>query len=387
MTRLPKTLLTPLFGATLSILAVYSYSQIDLNLTLSSNPTYQIFQEKLIFLGYFNRPLSASLFLMIVILLFAIYIQFLRQARAGKIKVDQVIKLALLAAVILLFSYPAFSHDIFNYIFDARLPVTHRVSPWDYTALDFPQDLWTRFMRWTHRTYPYGPVWLAITIPFYVAGLGKFTLTLFWFKVLGALSYLGSVWLIKKLSLRLHPQQAAFSLAFFALNPLILIESLVSAHLDGAMSTLLLLALFVRIVPGKRLLAMLVLFLSAGVKFVTLGVIPVWIWWESRKQDWKPAISVMVVGLTIAILGAILTREVLPWYIVPPLALIALLPDRKSLTLVSIGLCLGLLLRYWPFLLRGEYSAWVRRTRDILTLAPLLIITAMLLWRRRQSTS
>jgi len=55
------------------IFTLYSYSQIDLNLTLFSNHFYQAFQQQMIKLGYFNRPLSASIYLILIILLFANY--------------------------------------------------------------------------------------------------------------------------------------------------------------------------------------------------------------------------------------------------------------------------------------------------------------------------
>ncbi len=163
------------YGLGLLALTIYSYSQIDLNLTLSSNAVYQSFQQTMIWLGYFNRPLSTTIFLVLVFLLFAIYYLLLRLVKQGRLEERQFWILVILTLGISVFAYPAFSHDIFNYMFDARIVTTYGLSPYQYKALDFPADLWIRFMHWTHRYYPYGPTWLLLTLPFSFSGFGKFT--------------------------------------------------------------------------------------------------------------------------------------------------------------------------------------------------------------------
>ena len=78
-------------------------------------------------------------------------------------------------------------------------------------------------MRWTHVGSVYPPGWLVTSIPFYVLGLGKFTLTLLSFKLLGVISYLASSWLMLKIAGR-----KAWILWSF--NPMVIIESLSSVH-------------------------------------------------------------------------------------------------------------------------------------------------------------
>lgn len=376
-----------IFLSSLFILVVYSYSQIDLNLTLSSNAFYQKIQQQLITLGYFQRPFSTAIYLTLLLVLFSLQMFFIRQARLGKLKALTVGKLAVASAAILIFAYPAFSHDIFNYMFDARLLVTHRVNPWEFTALDFPQDLWTRFMRWTHRTYPYGPLWLFVTTPFYILGAGKFTLTLFWFKFLGAASYLASVWFIKKILKRTSPKNVAAGMVLFALNPLILIESLVSAHIDIVMAALFLFAMYLVVVKKKRLAGWIALLVSAAMKFVTIAAIPVWVWWRGERQRFEKATIGMLLLLLLATGIAIVFREPLPWYFITPLAVGALLPQRKVFVVFGVALSMGMLLRYAPYLLRGDYSEWVRATRTIVTIAPLALALFGVLWRKRTSSS
>jgi len=149
---------TVVYSLLLLFLIIYSYSQIDLNLTLSSNQLYQSIQQQLIYLGYFNRPLSTVVFTILLFLLFTFYFFILYLVNKKKVTLQKILLLVVLTCVILLFSYPAFSHDIFNYMFDARIVTKYYQNPYFHSALDFPNDLWTRFMHWTHRTYPYGPI-------------------------------------------------------------------------------------------------------------------------------------------------------------------------------------------------------------------------------------
>ena len=55
-----------LFSASLFLLSlsflIYTYTQVDLNLTLSNNTIYQSIQSQLTNIGYFNRPLSTKIF-------------------------------------------------------------------------------------------------------------------------------------------------------------------------------------------------------------------------------------------------------------------------------------------------------------------------------------
>jgi hypothetical protein len=239
-------------------------------------------------------------------------------------------------------------------------------------------------MRWTHRTYPYGPVWLLLTIPFYILGFGKFTLTLFWFKVIGLLSYLSSVWFIKKILTKANPKYVTAGLVLFALNPLVLIESLVNAHIDISMTAFLLAAIYLMNNKKKLAFSWLSLIISAGVKFVTISVIPVWIWWKGKVEKFEKAIYFMLIFSSAAIIYVIYARELLPWYFLPTISLTALVPKRRYLTIFITALSFGLLLRYAPFLLKGEYSVWVKTTRNILTIIPPLTVFIGVKWKKRE---
>ena len=146
-------------------LFLYSFTQVDLGLTLSRWSVEQVIEKFFQHIGYFNRPLSTSLYILILIFLFSFYLLFILLAQRKKITRRQVWFLLIGIAVILTFSYNAFSYDLFNYIFDAKIITYYHQNPYLHRALDYPGDPMLSFMHWTQRTYPYGPFWLVLTVP------------------------------------------------------------------------------------------------------------------------------------------------------------------------------------------------------------------------------
>lgn len=357
---------------------LYSYSQIDLNLTLSSNQFYQAFQQQMIKLGYFNRPLSAFIYLILIILLFANYYLLITLTKKGKLQLSQIWLLIFVAGGIFLFSYPAFSHDIFNYIFDVRILVFHKANPWLHTALDFPADPWTRFMHWTHRTYPYGPFWIIASIIPYILGFGKFVLTLFNFKLFFLLSYLGSCWLVYKILFFINKKKSILGLVFFAFNPLILNESIISPHLDIVMLFLGLSAIYL-ILAKKKILGIFSLLLSILTKYTTAGYIPI----IFPKIKFEKKLRLMIGLTSVAILTQISIREILPWYFLPLMALL-ILSSVSFLKIILLGLSLGGVLYYLPFIYIGEYTSQVETLRTYLFLTPILLSVVFVILRIRR---
>lgn len=361
-------------------LLLYSFTQIDLNLTLSKASMFQDFQKFFIQIGYFQRPLSTVIFLIIISFLFIFYALILRLANQNKISKSQAWLFAGLSVAILLFSYPAFSHDLFNYLFDARIFTYYQLSPYHFKPLDFPFDSWTRFMHWTHRNYPYGPSWLILTIPFSYLGFGKFLLTLLNFKILIAAGYMGTIYLIGKILEKINPSISTLGMIFFALNPLVLIESLVSAHHDVVMILFALLAVYL-ILVGKKIYSFFSFLISIGVKFVTASLLPLLIF------GFQPNLAII-----FAILGFIYVAtkiEIQPWYFIWVLPFIALNPRNRFFTFLSFGFSFGLLLRYTPFLYLGNWNDPAPQIKVWVTIVPtaiaLLIFLICKIQRKRAS--
>lgn len=342
---------------------IYSYSQIDLNLTLSGNIIYQSFQQNLIQLGYFQRPLSAKIYFLLCVFMFAFYLLIVKLAKIEAISLKQIKFLIIIIALILLFSYPAFSYDIFNYIFDARIVVLHHANPWITKPNDFPLDPWLRFMHWTHRTYPYGPFWLIASIIPYILGFGKFVITLINFKILGFISYLISCLMIFKIT------KDKASLSLFAFNPLVLWESIISSHLDAFMIALGLAAIFL-LQNKKKSLGTVFLILSAGVKYATLGLIPLYL----KKFSEQKKIILSCIMLSLAIIVQIFMRELLPWYFLTLIPIFIWQGSRFLINLV-IGVGLGGVLYYLPYI---YFGVWVNDQKVIVSRLLLFFIPVLI---------
>src|SRR3989338_2941376 len=114
----------------LTIFTVYSFTQVDLNLTLSSNPIYQSIQYQLTQLGYFNRPLSTAIFFSILAGLVTCYLLLVIFHNKWRLTTKQLWTLLFALCSLLFVSYPAFAHDIFNYMFDARTIVKYGQNPY-----------------------------------------------------------------------------------------------------------------------------------------------------------------------------------------------------------------------------------------------------------------
>ncbi len=338
--------------AAVLLLFIYSYTQIDLNLTLFKFKFYQLLQEKLIYIGYFKRPLSSIMFTILVLLFTGIYF-YLLKAKISK----KLLKILIAVSIILIFAYPAFSHDIFNYIFDARILVHYQDNPYHSHAWDYPQDTWIRFMHWIHRPFPYGPVWLAASSLFYLIGLGKFSLTLFSFKILSYLTYIGSGYFLWKINRKKSISLAKKSAIYFLFNPVIIFELLISGHNDGLMMVLMLAAIFL-VINKKIVSGALAFLLSVGVKFTSLIYAPVLLPLSNekvRKKFWHLLVNTLIVLSLISVAYLIQRRELQPWYLIWPLSLAALTPQSflsKGLSVFSIGAVLS----YIPFLYYGNWD-------------------------------
>ena len=305
-------------------LFLYSYTQVDLNLTLSKVSFWQVIQKYFQNIGYFQRPLSVTLYIVIIFLFFIFYFLFLWLVNKKLITKKQIWFLIIFTTVILTFSYNAFSYDLFNYIFDAKIVTFYNQNPYEHKALDFLNDPWTNFMRSTHRVYPYGPTWLGLTVPLSFLGFNVFLPTFYLFKALIAASFLGTAYFLKKIIDNVKIQNPLFGISLFALNPFVLIESLVSAHNDIVMIFFAVLSLYLML-RKKYVFSLTFLALSIGIKFATILLLPVFIYivvmqLKNKTIDFKRIFMIIFIIMCAAVAitsfwsGPNKNPELQPWY-------------------------------------------------------------------------
>jgi len=339
-------------------LSIFSYTQVDLNLTLLNWQPYLVFQKQLTQLGYYNRPLNALIFLTIFVLFSVVYFRLIQKSLKDKLSLGFLKKLILTVSVILALGYPIFSHDIFNYIFDAKILTTYHLNPYQYKALDFPSDDWTRFMQWTHRTYPYGPLWLLITtIPSFL-GLGKFFITFYLFKLLFLASYLIACIYIYKIIDYLKKENAITATILFAFHPLVLVDALLSPHLDIAMIAISLVSIYYFLQSTKKSYVKSWGYLvgSILIKFATISFVPFFIPSVLKKlQTQKWIFGLFIVSCLTAILQTLSQGHLQPWYILLPISIFPLYFNQsKKPYLVALITILPLWI-YIYFLTTGSW--------------------------------
>lgn len=343
-------------------LFLYSFTQIDLGLVISRYPFFYQFEKAFQYIGYFNRPLSTLLYLFILVCLTSFYLVLLKITAKGKLERSFIWKLIFASVIFLIFSYSAFSYDIFNYVFDAKIITHYHANPYLHDALNYPGDPMLAFMHWTHRVYPYGPVWLLLTVPLSFIGFQLFLPTFFLFKFLMAASYVGSLFFIGKIFQKVRPEREPFGLVFFGLNPLVLIESLVSAHIDIVMMFFLLMA-FYYLINKRYLFSYSSLILSIGVKFLTglLLLVALFIsYWQyaKKKVNWELFFGVSIVLLSSGVwFESRQSGNFQPWYLLAPLSFASFLSHKYYVFIPAVIISILSLLLYVPYLYLGNWNS------------------------------
>lgn len=337
------------------LLAIFSYGFVDTNFPLRPSPA-------LYDLVRFQRPLTTVIYLILAGGLFVLYFYLLRQIKHQKITNRQIWLLIFGAVIFLFFSFPAFSYDIFNYIATAKVTFFYQENPYLVMPIEFVGEPMLKFTHAANKIALYGPAWILLTIIPHFLGLGNILLTLFTFKLLAALFYLGCVWLIWRLS-----EKSVYSLAFFALNPLVVIETLNSSHNDIVMVFFTLLALYL-LFSKKKLLSWGSLLISVGIKYATLILAPVFIFSPRFKKETLITLSCWL--LFGVFLLSPLREEIYPWYFIWVIALAALAPKNQLLRWLVFGFTVGLLLRHLPWLYFRNWNPPTPMLKTIFTFAP-----------------
>lgn len=354
-------------------LFLYSYTQVDLNLTLSRFSIWQTIQKSFQYVGYYMRGQSTGMYVGIIGFLYVLYIVTLHEIKKGVLGLHHIWEIIMCVSVLLVLSYPAFSYDMFNYIFTAKSVLLYHKNPYIVLPQQFASvDPWINFMRWIHLPSAYTPLWILFTFVPYLLGFGYLLLILWNIKILILLSYLATAIFLYKILYILDKKRSVLGLAIFALNPLVLIEGLVNAHNDMLMMALAMISFYL-FLQKKRWWSYALLSVSVAVKLMTIFLFPVFMFGWNRRF----ALLAMSIGFCLVLLE----REVLPWYLIWILPFVALLPELEHVTLIAGAFSLGLLLRYAPYLYFGHWNDPVPAIKSWVTLMPLAVAMCYIAFR------
>ncbi len=339
------------------LLLLYSFTQIDLNLTISTVPLVTRIVDVFRYVGYFNRPLSTVLFAIIILALTAGYIWLIHMAKEGRLSRQWLTRIVIGTPLLLLVSYPAFSYDFFNYLFTSRTVLLYHANPYTVIPLSYMGvDPYLSFMRWTHLTSAYTPMWILLSLVPYLVGLNFFITEVVSLKALLALSYVIVAFGIWKIQKSEGDSEAALSVILFACNPLVIIESLVSSHNDIAMMAVAILSL---VLSKKKVLSFFMLSVSVSLKMMTFFLLPAFFF------HWNRILA--FVGMILALVVVSFTREPLAWYMLWVIPFASLVPKKRWLIYSVIAASLGFLVRYMPYLYLGNWDPPVMYYKNVLS--------------------
>jgi len=269
----------------------------------------------LVYLNYFGSQDQFLGTFLVYVLLFSVYIYFIRERLVLNDKSLDL--LALVFHIVPLFAIPTLSPDVYRFIWDGEL-LSQGIHPYAYT----PQELighgffqpsehlsslyaeMTDLSKSNYSPYPtinqlYFILPALITENVYAAIVIMKVLVL-------ATVILGYVYLKKILSILNLPQKNAW---IVAINPFIITELTGNLHFEGVMLSLLFVG-FYFVLTKKWVLTALFWALAINVKLTPLILLP----FLFRFIGWKLALKMwLLVGLfTILLLGIYLWPSVLP---------------------------------------------------------------------------
>ena len=360
-----KKLTVILYGVFLLLFTIFSYAFVDPNLSYLKN-IYSGFASS-------NRLFTTVFYISSVIIFFIFYSIFIYLGVKKKISMKEIFILLGVTVVILFFSYPAMlSYDIFNYVTTSKVLFFYHENPYIVMPIEFIGDPFLAFTHASNKIALYGPFWILLTGIPYSLGIGNFIVVLFSLKFLNILFYLGTVFLIWKISKNI------ISLILFALNPLVVIETLVSGHNDIVMIFLALVSFFL-LVKKKIFLGTLFFVSSIFIKYTTILLIPVFLFiaWKIIKKREIHFERIFYYSSLLMYIGFFLSpirEEIYPWYAIWFISFAFLIPNKKILLYTSIVFSFSLLLRYTPYMLTGTYVGQTPVMKEVISFTlPVLV--------------
>jgi hypothetical protein len=326
-----------------------------------------------------HRIQTAGIFVFLLVCLFALWWKTFQLVHPGQFRFRQLIPCVIFVCALLIISYPFLSYDEFNYIATAKVAFTWHENPYVVMPIEISNDSNLCFTRAANKVALYGPTWLLLSWIPHTLGMGNIWQTIIAFKFMNALWYIGFCYLIWRVTKNIK------NVIFFSLNPLILIETLVSGHNDLIMMVLASggLLLWQKKEWMNRFIGLFIFILSIFIKGATVVIIPL-LFFRKLTQErlmFLASCLLLLVFFTIAPIR----EELYPWYAVWFFSVAAFLPYPKYSLFwqFCIALSLGLELRHVPYMAMGYYEGPGPLLRTGLTIIPPFIWCVWMCWKKR----
>jgi hypothetical protein len=214
---------------------------------------------------------------------------------------------AALFSVLLIYMYPATAIDIFHYYAAARVLWVYHQNPMAVPVGAHPFIIGISF---EDRASPYGPLWQLLTGPTTILAGNHWTMGLLGLKLVAAVGFLGSGWIVYLIARHLAPERALTAALLFCWNPFILFRVVGNGHNDIWMVFFILLSIYCAI-RGHWVWMFPALAASVLVKYTSLLLGPPLALYAIEvarsRRDWRPVIEAAVGGVTAIIMAIAIT--------------------------------------------------------------------------------
>jgi len=197
--------------------------------------------RRLLFARETTYPIVAAQ-MAVMLYLFGLYFLALLRWKRLQFSVGQVMTIAIASSLVAWCSVPGVnSADPWAYLEFGRIVGVHGMNPYLH-AYPEVHDSYSPY-AWFPLPMPYGPVALAALVPAaWISGINVL-LAIYFLKLEWLAAYGASVWLLLNI-LRRTSAEPSYGLFLFALNPLLLLELIVTGHNDGLVILFALWSLF-----------------------------------------------------------------------------------------------------------------------------------------------
>lgn len=367
-----------IFGSLL--LTFLSYGFLDVNLTLTHNTVIQKLLEEFRLFSSVHRPLMTLLWIFGLSSTSVSFLYLLHSAETmTKSTLRQLGIFIVLIGVIYAVAYPANSYDLFNYITTAKVSYTYMENPYVVMPIEFIGEPYLAFTRAANKVALYGPVWILLTAIPHALGVGNIWTTILAFKLINVVFYLIFLFCIFRIT------SSVKNVIFFAFNPLVVLEVLLSGHNDIYMMLFSLIGMYFWW-HCRKISGFLLFFISWFVKGMTIIFFPLFF---MRDRSWEQILRAAYwIAIFVFFIFAPLREELYPWYAVWFISIASLMDLGKNrfIYFLTIVLSLTLELRHLPYMWMGYYEGPGPMLRILLTVVPVAIFLSVYLFTTYKRT-
>lgn len=242
----------------------------------------------------------------------AAFLVLLRQAWRDRLTLRTVVVLAVAAHVVVVLLPVMFSRDVYSYVAYGRIASLYHANPYVQTPVDYPADPILSLVghKWVDTPAVYGPLFTHLSA-LLTRGARSIPMLVTTFRLIAAAASLGTVALIARMTRRERPARAAFAVAAFGLNPVILFQSVGGGHND-LLVALAVAGAFTLVLRDRTLLAVAALTLATLVKAsAALPLFLLVVWVVARRPEGSRLRAALTHAGLAALIGAVVAAPFL----------------------------------------------------------------------------